>query len=244
MNENNTNTPLPIGTIIIHSLLLPIALRRQLLIGLVIPILLLVTIGYAQHFIDSDNFFVSLIFVVMTLLVYCFFAATCHRIVLLNNNEVTITGILKWGNRELRFLGWIIAISIFFGVSVFILSILVKTIVKQIEGTGVAELIIYLALMPGFYIISRLSLIFPATALDKRPDLEWAWTMSKNNGWRLFVVVGILPFVFSYIQSVIERENSTIIEDIIIMLISFVFLVVEIFALSLSYKKLALENEL
>ena len=68
--------------------------------------------------------------------------------------------------------------------------------------------------------------------------MKWAWNLSKNNGWRLTFVIGLLPWVSYFLVGFLLRENATWVEEFIVLLISFIFLAVEIVALSFSYKHL------
>jgi membrane-anchored glycerophosphoryl diester phosphodiesterase (GDPDase) len=95
----------------------------------------------------------------------------------------------------------------------------------------------------ALYVSARLSLVFPATAIDKRPDLKWSWNLTRNNGWRMVVVVGVLPWVIGMIVGVLYRENATVLETIVLSTLGIALFAVEIAALSLSYRELTKEPE-
>ena len=87
-------------------------------------------------------------------------------------------------------------------------------------------------------------MIFPATAIDERPDIKWSWDISQGNGWRLVIIVGILPLATGLILYLLERTDSTLIEDLVLSLIYFIVLIIEIAAVSLSYQELSREKTL
>jgi hypothetical protein len=91
-------------------------------------------------------------------------------------------------------------------------------------------------------IFSRLFLVFPATAVDRRVNLKWAWRLSKNNGWRLAIVVAVLPWVLSSLVWLLYREDATVFEDVFIAFLGSAIIVFEVAALSLSYRELAKEE--
>ena len=41
----------------------------------------------------------------------------------------------------------------------------------------------------ALYVLARLSLVLPRTAIDQRPTLQGSWRLSRSNGWRLAVVL-------------------------------------------------------
>ena len=100
---------------------------------------------------------------------------------------------------------------------------------------------VYAGQLLALCIVSRLFLVFPATAVDRRVNLKWAWRLSKNNGWRLAIIVAGLPWVLSNLVWLLYRENETVFEDVIITFMGSAIIVFEVAALSLSYRELIKE---
>ncbi len=176
-------------------------------------------------------------------LVYCYYAVTCHRIILLDEKHSGIV-IPRLSFRLLRFFGWFILLTIMFGIFVIPFFLLYNfSIIDFIDSTYIKVGLYYSATVPALYIFGRLSLLFPAIALDERPVANRSWDATKHNGWRMFVVVGILPIVFPIVQRLVMSEESSVAEDIALMLLYLFFLIIEVAALSLSYKYLVLEPE-
>jgi hypothetical protein len=91
------------------------------------------------------------------------------------------------------------------------------------------------------YFLARLCVMFPATAVEKRPapDLSWAWQLTRGNGWRLMIVVGALPWLFSLLIGAVYRSEATTFEWVLVGLLGMALLAVEIAAVSISYRELS-----
>jgi len=178
---------------------------------------------------------------------YILFAITCHRLVLVGDQAVPAYGNLTWNQRETRFLGWCVVVSLAYLLIIITIPIGVSLLSMFVadSGTSPSEItdsiwqgFMYLLMLPSIYLISRLSLVYPATAVDRQVNLTWAWNLSHFNGWRLMVVVGLLPWVFSFREDLLLRENATLVESLLVVTIGLVLLAVEVVALSFSYKHL------
>lgn len=89
----------------------------------------------------------------------------------------------------------------------------------------------------SLYVLGRISLVFPATAIDKKVSLKWSWVITRGNAWSMFVIVALFPLPFSLLINFIWSENATEIENAVLSVASFFVLVIEIFALSLTYRE-------
>jgi hypothetical protein len=101
----------------------------------------------------------------------------------------------------------------------------------------------FLASLPALYLVARLSLVFPATAIDRHVGLRWAWRMSRGNGWRLVVVVTVLPWLVSHLVGLLYRDEATAAEIVLLTVIGTALFALEIAALSVAYRELV-RNEL
>jgi hypothetical protein len=111
--------------------------------------------------------------------------------------------------------------------------------IARLDGTQLqwAEKAVWAVL---FYPFGRLCRMFPATAVEHPPlpRIRWAWQLTRGNGWRLFVVVAVLPWLFALLLGAVYREGATTVEWLLVCLLFLALLVVEIAAVSLSYKEL------
>ena len=184
---------------------------------------------------------------------YVLFAITCHRLVLVGSEGVPKFGLRTWARREWWFLSYVILLPFVYLLTTAVLSPLVLGLSKEFQinfktyQTVFGEIdtsqgLNYLILVTATYFFSRFSLLLPATAVDRDVDVPWAWKLSKRNGWRLTIVVGVLPWVLTFLGDFLLRAEATFVEKITFVLVSFIFMAIEIIALSLSYKHLT-DNE-
>jgi hypothetical protein len=101
----------------------------------------------------------------------------------------------------------------------------------------------YLGFVIGTYFVARWSPVLPATAIGGKASLRAAWRLSARNGWRLAVIVGALPWALSYGESLLYRQNATLPELTILVVLSVLSSMLGIIALSLSYQDLTRGRE-
>ena len=232
---------LPVLKILTQAFVVPWNLRVELIKKVSAPILFLIGIGYIEEY---SNGIYDYLFAFIGYLAYVFLAVTCHRIIILGKNSVPTFGVRKWTMRETRFLGWLVGLYIMIGFMIFSIAALPSVIIPLFEGR-VMYLVIPVSIisaLPGVYVLSRLSLIFPATSVDEEVNIKWAWDISRNNGWRLAVIVCALPAAAGYIQNILTGEDDGVLKSTLLMLVAFVVLIIEIAALSLTYKELKNET--
>ncbi|HEX6398429.1 MAG TPA: hypothetical protein VFZ95_13470 [Steroidobacteraceae bacterium] len=96
----------------------------------------------------------------------------------------------------------------------------------------------YGACVLAMWPIARLSPMFPAIAVDRGFDPITAWRMTRGNGWKLVVIIGVLPWTMKWIVAVLQRDGATRVEFGILLVLTSVFTVIQVAALSLSYWEL------
>ncbi|MBW8191222.1 hypothetical protein K0504_09255 [Neiella marina] len=172
----------------------------------------------------------------------------CHRTFLLTPEEVRATKAFRWSGRELRFVGWWLVI----GICAALLSIplamvgtpLLLASAKNPEALSPLMIVPFtLIYLPLYYVISRWTLVLPATATDERnKSLSWAWQLSKGNGLRLLLLLTILPFSISLAFAMLQLTEWFVF-SLLQILVSPVVAVFEICLLSLSYSYLTRFND-
>jgi hypothetical protein len=256
MDQNPTvAAPLPVTETIRNALQFVWDKRARMLRALAIPAIAIFVLEYLQKYTgqfseaDSPDLYQqavwSWVYGMIHLFPYILFAITCHRLVLIGNHGIPEYGLLKWTQREWRYMGWSIVIMIFIGLTAFVVtSLFVTRVIRNMDSGVGSETFIpllgltYLMYIPILYILSRLSVLYPATAVEEPANLKRAWQLTLNNGWRMTVIVGLLPWVLYFILGLLFRENATIVENIIQKLLQMILLAIEVVALSFSYKHL------
>ncbi len=130
--------------------------------------------------------------------------AVCwHRVILLEERPRSPFFFWKWTLRDFRFALYWFAMGFFIGMLFFLIGLASNIIM------GIFSAFIWLQLTTGIfiflggsllyaYLLGRLSLILPVTAIDRQPDAnwtEWAWNQSDGNEWSLAVLIGIIPML-------------------------------------------------
>ena len=220
------SSKLPVFKILLGSMLYSWENKERVSKSIALPTLILVAIWAGQViFAEAIREISTWIVLPFYLVGFTIFAVTCHRLVL----------------RELIFTGWLLVIYFtFFLVQTIPLTILLNLpSVKQVIDLG--DVIYFGSLaasLPAMYVLARLCLVFPATAIDKVPSLKWSWRATRRNGWRIAVVVGLYPWLLNLSIWLFLRDEATFVERAILALLYYFVLAVGIFALSLTYKEI------
>jgi len=236
-------SPLPVVEVIRDTFQFVWDKRARMLRALLIPAVLMLVAEQAFTFANDDPLKWAQVFIITA--IYVLFAITCHRLALMGDQGVPDYGLRTWTQREWRYLGWaivLITIGVFF---FFVINSLVVSIVTRLIKAGVKietiqpfESFVLLACTPILYLFSRFSVLYPAISLDQSVSAASAWRLTAHNGWRMAMVVCLLPWVLSFLLSYLLRENATHVETIIHKLLGLILLAVGIVALSFSYKYL------
>jgi hypothetical protein len=183
---------------------------------------------------------------------YCLivlFAVNCHRVVLLDRDGTQEWKVPKWSWRETRFLAWcalFYVIAVLCGmVGMTIFVIIIGNITTQLLGSGDLKSSTWNVIgghvmkLIYAYIFARLSVMLPAIATDRTLSFQQAVKLTIGNGWRLLVIVSVLPWAIQTILSSLIREHYSMVEYMLWLIITCALLTVEIAARSLSYRELA-----
>ena len=209
---------------------------------------MLATLSLSWYFTDHLlPAFVKWLLCVAYGMLFTLFAVVCHRLVLLDPAAVARYPVPTWSLRESLFFMWMLAVWFFYLISwVAFLTVAVNALMLASASARAApsdwhEWLEAGAKVPALYVFARLCPLFPATAVDRRVDLRWAWQLTRGNGWRLVVVVGVLPWVISHLLGLLYRGDPTALETIVLSIAGTALFAVEVAALSISYRELTKE---
>lgn len=189
-------------------------------------------------------------------IIFTVFAVFCHRLILVGEPPGSLLRTLRWTSRETRFL--ILSFGLYVVGFLFVIPIfglILVAIVAFAKGAGAileynhfgndfwgSESFSFLlgSIIWGYF-LGRFSLILPATAIDLRPNLNWAWSKTIGNGWQMAILVGLLPLTFSFLHQnlhfpVLDRFPGVF--SFIQFLCLYVFGAIEVALLSSAYRKL------
>jgi hypothetical protein len=242
---NKEDYKLPVSDIFYEAIFLPrkhfINLMR---FGMPLFLVSLLSVIYFRSYSESDIPVIGMIvFTLLYLLTIVMAIIGCHRTFLLQPEEVIDTKSFRWTGRELRYAGWWFLIGLVVSVISIPFGLLLVQGLNVFENITENKTTIFLITsvlnIPLMYLISRWSLILPATAVDiKNKTLSWAWELSYGNGWRLTLLIGFIPFLTSLVFEFLPVGNS--IFYFTLLTISWIMIsVIEIGLLSLSYSYLS-----
>jgi len=127
----------------------------------------------------DHNFFTALVFSILTLMVQTLFAITTHRMILLGPKSIPEWGLFKWSKRETFFALHIV------GLSLITIPIMPLGSIPFLGGPIFIGLVCWL--------FSRLSLVFPAIAINQGGSFKSSWELTKKHQMLMFLVVIVFP---------------------------------------------------
>ncbi|MDJ0951615.1 MAG: hypothetical protein QNJ94_22110 [Alphaproteobacteria bacterium] len=170
-------------------------------------VVLLGLIGYHQvataESADADGAEANVLLLVAVLaaiVVLVPFLSQWHRVSLLGPEREPPRIRFRFGVRELRFLGHCLLL-ILIGCTIVLLPLLALVM----SGGGEFAFIVGVGLaLVMLYVIARLGLMLPATAMDRRTGLVDAWTRSKGNGVRIAVALFLAELPWRILNTIVE----------------------------------------
>ncbi|MBM0103361.1 hypothetical protein JM946_01330 [Steroidobacter sp. S1-65] len=173
-------------------------------------------------------------------------AISCHRIILLGPESVPRLGASGTTSRDWRFIATAIALFIMVNLllqppafAVFIpLALFAPEFAPP--GSDMAMAVARLAALPAVYVVSRYAICLPAAAVDRPLAPKQAWQLTRGNGWRLLLLVGISPWVLHFMQRSFTSVFSANVDYVVAEnLLFWLLLPLEIALLSLCYQRLS-----
>lgn len=221
---------------------------RPLLRALIGPASVLAALEIAMGRVRGDLWW-TIALSLADFLVYVLYAVSCHRIVLLGPQSLANRWGVYWSGRELRFVGWSVAIGLLASLPALPLLAAMYGVSKApgIDFVNwVPELpswaITWIAYAPVLYVASRASLVLPATAIGRRPGLGHSWALSRHNGWRLTIALAIPGLMVSALSQLVWSGlgNPGGIVPAFILALWFCLLgAVEVTVLSVAFRRLS-----
>lgn len=190
--------------------------RNRLAVAVLWPSLVLILLDVILFF--EVSLLTSYAIQAITFVAYVFFAVAIHRFVLLGPGSISKWGITKWSMRETTFLVFLV---------MFLLIIPIPLFLGFIHFAG-----IIVGALLAIWLAARLSLIFPAIAVDKRISFSDSWAYTKHYQELMISVVVLLPFMLGLVGYLF---NYIPYGYFLFIPLSLLFIVYEVAALSLSY---------
>jgi hypothetical protein len=245
MNDRNPDL-LPVLSIMRNAFAIPWRKRAVMFRALLPTSVILIALDrLANSFKGEPQNLVSLAVLcvssILWFVVTPLFAVTCHRLILLGEGSVPKHGLMTWSRREGRFIGWLLLATAFTGAVVVVMMLpitlfLVKFYLPESLLKLICPICVLLPLVLCGYMMARCSILLPATAVDERRKLAWAWETTQGNGWRLFLVIFFLPAALNLPFCLLKWQWPFL--NFVASAGSCIFHMVGVTALSLSYQYL------
>lgn len=236
---------LPILNIIIEAFWYPWKYKYQFFNALAFPVVLVVSIAAVWSEIKPESHMINLFIYIIYFLSMSFFAISCHRFILMGADKKVSLDYATMMKMIIIFSVWAIIVYILAGIPLAVIMTIAANITSDknlissshnltADNFNWVKLVL---LLPVGYLLGRFSLVFPATAVGVRTSVKWSWLATKNNGFRMLVLIGVLPWVTTILLDLLWRENGTMFEYVFLSILGYIVLAVEIFILSLAFKK-------
>ena len=243
---------LPVLNIIIEAFWIPWKYKLRFFNMLALPMVMVVGITTFLSMVVIENHLIHFFLYLIYLLSISFFAIKCHRFILISSEEKISSINSLMLKRVVAFFVWMAIVYIVVGLILMLFTFIGMNTVSDGElmksshrfSDNNFSFLKLAFMLPAGYILSRLSLVFPATAVDKKSSMKWSWEISKNNGLRMFSLVAILPWITTIFLDLLWRENGTMLEYVFLSVLGYIVVAIEIFILSLAFKELCNREEI
>lgn len=132
---------------------------------------------------------ITLALSIVNMVAYIYIAIVVHRCILIGSESFPPWGIGAWSNRETSFFFYSLGIGFITIIPCLILSFL---ILPLDSGTPMI-----FRMLPGLYLMARLSLVFPSIAVDKDISFRESWKLTKKHHLLVVLLVGLVPLLLN-----------------------------------------------
>jgi hypothetical protein len=240
---------LPVDKILLGAFTIPWHDRPTYIQSLLVPAVFLVTVQLVWWYVYlNDSQLLGWQLWALYWLAFSIFAVVCHRIALLPPFSRSLAHSKESALKVLKFLGYLLLVGLLTGTLASSIGALISTILAALLGTqNISEAMrwaSFVAFIPASYLPARLSMVFPAIAIDSDLSLRDSFELTQGNGWRLVVIVGLLPWALTSSVEALAYDGMSIVEVFLWCFVSAALTVIEVIALSLSFWELGKGNSI
>jgi hypothetical protein len=234
--------------VLARAFVLPWEQRKAILRAAIIPLLVVTALGWVGEYTPIRASLVDWAWLLVCSLATGWFAVCVHRCVLLDTagarEGFTAASLLRVALYAISIAAtW----ALFSGLMQSLMFIGTALLVDQsgaarapleafIQDTRVSLASMFIAAAIVAVICGRLCLLLPALAVDA--DVRDALRAARGNTLRLTAVFSLLPAALALFGDLLLRDDSTLIETGLLVVLGAIFAIVEVVALSLSYREL------
>ncbi len=241
---------LPLGKIAWSTFAFPWMYRGEFARALSLPLLALLACTMAWNSAAATGAGAHVVSA-LYLLSFCWLAIRCHRLILMGSHRMD-----ESVTRALGMLGLFAVTVVLVWVLQALVTLLLTSGVFAITNTRYIEagapqppafdpevqaFIDRLAFFAGifaWYPAARLSPLFPAVATGVKWNAAGAWRLTRGNGWRLVLLVFLLPALFEKLVDWVHYDDFGAVGFAIAVLSLGVIAALGVVALSMSFREL------
>ena len=199
--------------------------RVPLAKALLVPFVLLLLLDYTMDPELGGGLIVPLS--LLYLVIYAVIAVITHRVILLGPESVAEWGLYIPQKREFYFFLYSV------GLGLCMIPVGLLAIIIPVVGVVVSVLVM-------LYLISRLSLVFPAIATDKEWSFSDSWKATEKHQPLMIVVIVVIPLLFAIPEQLLSMVPYLDFLVVLLWVFSMVYLVA---ALSVAFQIITEKGE-
>lgn len=241
---------LPVLNIIFEAFWYPWKYKYQMFNALALPVALVVIISAVWSELGAGIQIINGLLYPLYFLSVSFFTISCHRFILIESGNKISQSYFFILKRIIVF--GLLGVLVYFLAGIpfwIILTIAMNTLSDaalvssshNFTSDSFSWVKLFL-MLPFGYLVGRFSLILPATAIDVRTNIMWSWQATKNNGIRMLILIGVVPWITTMLFDLLWRENGAMFEYVFISILGYLAVAVEVFILSIAYREFKLRE--
>ena len=234
-----SKNPIKIVETIGEAIAVIIRSRNILAKTLILPVLFYILLDLIGYF--NRSVALSWLLKFFSLIAYSVLAITVYRVLLKGKEAVPAWGLRTWSIRESKFILYVIAVDLFLLLSFyFLVSFDFRHHAKDPALGFIFTLILLFFIYCIFMVVARVSLIYPATALEHKMTFKDAWQVSRIYKNYLFLVVVIPRLLMMWIHLLPSKPLLLVIIASVIRILSHLFFIA---VLAIAYNNIQRNHE-
>ena len=169
--------------------------KVELTKALLFPFIIMILLGLYEPESETINWSYYFVTALGSIFMYVVIAITTHRIILLGPSSVSQWGLYTPTKRELYFLLYGI------GIAIIMMPLGLLALIPVIGFP--------LSVLLFTYVLGRLSLVFPAIAIDRDWTFTDSWNATKHHQITMMIVVVVFPFVIELPEKLLSNLPYT-----------------------------------
>lgn len=207
--------------------------HKTLLRVLLLPFLLFMAFAILMDYLRVH----PVVYLLMLLVLLMKNAIVIHRVLLIGDASVPKWGIEAFNKRELRYLMFqILSMLVIAFLPLSLLTLYLNIFAgNDLEDPLISSVSVVLQALT-YYLMARISLIFPAAAIDRRLTIKEAWALTANYKLTVLLVIALVPYALTRVSNMLIMSANAYWLSMLTFLLITIYTVA---ILSVTYKRIA-----